>query len=116
LATTARGTASPRLSARLRNWLLAGLTTQADQLPGPHREATERHQHPWWKVMCLTGVDYFPPSATSRARRPRRRGPVTYRDHPARPAGPARRPPDLPPRRRRGSRGLLYRIDPKATN
>jgi hypothetical protein len=59
LATTTRGIASPRLSARFRNWLLAGLTTQADQLPGPYREATERHQHPWWKVMCLTGVDYF---------------------------------------------------------
>jgi hypothetical protein len=43
----------------LRSWLLGGLTTQSDQLPGPHRQATEHHQHPWWKVMCLTGVDYF---------------------------------------------------------
>jgi hypothetical protein len=59
LATTTRGTASPRLSARFRNWLLAGLTTQSDQPPGPHTQPTERHQHPWWKVMCLTGVDYF---------------------------------------------------------
>jgi hypothetical protein len=42
-----------------RSWLLEGLTTQADQPPGPHQQATERHQHPWWKVMCLTGVDYF---------------------------------------------------------
>jgi hypothetical protein len=42
-----------------RGWLLEGLTTQADQPPGPHQQATERHQHPWWKVMCLTGVDYF---------------------------------------------------------
>jgi hypothetical protein len=47
------------LSARLRSWLLEGLSQQAKQLPGPHKQATERHQHPWWKVMCLTGVDYF---------------------------------------------------------
>jgi transposase len=42
LATTTRGTASPRRSARFRSWLLAGLTTQPNQLPGPHREATEQ--------------------------------------------------------------------------
>jgi hypothetical protein len=46
-------------TAGLRSWLLDGLTTQADELPGPHKQATEHHQHPWWKVMCLTGVDYF---------------------------------------------------------
>jgi hypothetical protein len=45
--------------ARLRGWLLEGLSTQTDQPPGPHTRPTERHQHPWWKVMCLTGVDYF---------------------------------------------------------
>ena len=52
-------TASPRLPARLRSWLLAGMTTQSEQLPGPHQQPMPRHQHPWWKVMCLTGVDYF---------------------------------------------------------
>ena len=43
----------------LRSWLLEGLSTQSDQLPGPHTQATERHQLRWWNVMCLTGVDYF---------------------------------------------------------
>jgi hypothetical protein len=46
-------------SSGLRSWFLEGLTTQADELPGPHTQATQHHQHPWWKVMCLTGVDYF---------------------------------------------------------
>ena len=43
----------------LRDWLLEGLATRIDQPPGPHTHPTERHKHPWWKVMCLTGVDYF---------------------------------------------------------
>jgi hypothetical protein len=59
VATTTGDAGSPRLSARFRNWLLEGFTTRTDQLPGPHTQASERHQHPWWKVMCLTGVDYF---------------------------------------------------------
>jgi hypothetical protein len=59
LAATTRDAASPRLSARFRSWLLEGLSDQAKQLSGPHKQATEHPQHAWWKVMCLTGVDYF---------------------------------------------------------
>ena len=58
LATTTRDVARPRPPGRLRGWLLEG-HTKPKQLPGPHKEPTEQHQHAWWKVMCLTGVDYF---------------------------------------------------------
>ncbi len=45
----------------LREWLLADRPEQLQRQPGPHaRERTpEQKQHSWWRVMCLTGVDYF---------------------------------------------------------
>jgi hypothetical protein len=39
-----------------KRWFLAGLEVKGSQ--GPHAEEKEI-THPWWKVMCLTGVDYF---------------------------------------------------------
>ena len=40
-----------------RRWLLDGLT---DRPSGPHSSPTpSREGKPWWRVMCLTGVDYF---------------------------------------------------------
>ncbi|MER7792158.1 amino acid transporter [Streptomyces sp. NPDC097640] len=45
---------------RLRIWMLEGLADMAKQQPGPHAELPAEHPgRPWWKVMCLTGVDYF---------------------------------------------------------
>jgi hypothetical protein len=39
-----------------KRWLLGGLGVKGTQ--GPHTEEKET-AHTWWKVMCLTGVDYF---------------------------------------------------------
>lgn len=44
----------------VRRWLLEGLTERSTQHHGPHTKPTQDHRgHPWWQVMCLTGVDYF---------------------------------------------------------
>jgi hypothetical protein len=40
---------------RFKLWLFKGLR----KTEGPHAEDSHHHQHVWWKVMCLTGVDYF---------------------------------------------------------
>lgn len=39
----------------IRNWLLQGVK----EIEGPHEHEGQHETHPWWKVMCLTGVDYF---------------------------------------------------------
>ncbi len=43
-------------SSRFKLWLFTG-GRETDL--SPERAAAHRHQHPWWQVMCLTGVDYF---------------------------------------------------------
>jgi hypothetical protein len=42
--------------SRFRRWLLAGHIREVE---GPYEKEEPKHQHSWWQVMCLTGVDYF---------------------------------------------------------
>ncbi|WP_060886495.1 APC family permease [Streptomyces caniscabiei] len=47
---------------RLRTWMLQGLSDMGRSrgLTGPHAEPEPPQQgQRWWRVMCLTGVDYF---------------------------------------------------------
>ncbi|MET9344803.1 amino acid transporter [Nonomuraea sp. NPDC003804] len=48
-----------RTESGLRQWLLHGLPRSDPRTTGPHHEESPGHQHAWWQVMCLTGVDYF---------------------------------------------------------
>ncbi|MEW2495082.1 amino acid transporter [Streptomyces nodosus] len=46
-------------SSRLRAWMLQGLSDLGSP-QGPHARPEPPHQgQRWWRVMCLTGVDYF---------------------------------------------------------
>ncbi len=41
------------------SWLSRWLFEGVKEIEGPHEREHQHQQHPWWKVMCLTGVDYF---------------------------------------------------------
>ena len=43
-------------TGRLKRWLLAEIV---EDVPGPEAKEGRSEQHPWWQVVCLTGVDYF---------------------------------------------------------
>jgi hypothetical protein len=46
---------SVRQKQRLKRWFYEG----TPEPEGPHVSTAQAHQSAWWKVMCLTGVDYF---------------------------------------------------------
>ena len=41
--------------SRFARWLF----NDVGEIEGPHEPEGRHHEHAWWKVMCLTGVDYF---------------------------------------------------------
>ena len=41
---------------RFKRWLLA---ERIKQVEGPEMRRAKEREQPWWKVVCLTGVDYF---------------------------------------------------------
>jgi hypothetical protein len=43
------------LKRRFKVWFFSGVK----EMEGPHEKEGQHQQHSWWKVMCLTGVDYF---------------------------------------------------------
>ncbi|MEI5011622.1 amino acid transporter [Streptomyces sp. PmtA] len=56
------GTPLPTRSGRFRAWMLEGLSDMAKHQKGVPAEPATAHEHKgqrWWRVMCLTGVDYF---------------------------------------------------------
>jgi hypothetical protein len=60
VATTTQAPPQTRKRGPLRSWLLSGIEEHPAQHPGPHGAPPSEHpRHAWWKVMCLTGVDYF---------------------------------------------------------
>ncbi|MGV9249163.1 amino acid transporter, partial [Streptomyces sp. NPDC003710] len=49
-------------ASRLRAWMLEGLSDMGSKgsTQGPQAQPEPAHKgQRWWRVMCLTGVDYF---------------------------------------------------------
>src|SRR5829696_3100398 len=47
------------MKKKTRNRFSRWLFNEVTEIEGPHEPEGRHHEHPWWKVMCLTGVDYF---------------------------------------------------------
>ncbi len=47
------------MQKKKQNWLRKWLYQGVKEIEGPHEKEGQHQRHSWWKVMCLTGVDYF---------------------------------------------------------
>lgn len=43
----------------LERWLLRDTRAEQEHAEGPYERDPPERTHPWWRVVCLTGVDYF---------------------------------------------------------
>jgi hypothetical protein len=43
------------IDSKFKRWLMQGVK----EIEAPYEGEGQHQQHSWWKVMCLTGVDYF---------------------------------------------------------
>jgi len=63
VTTTLRGSVAGTDRGRVRGWLMQDMQHHRDvHHPGPYAQPSADGQdkrHAWWRVMCLTGVDYF---------------------------------------------------------
>jgi hypothetical protein len=50
-----KSTVEKRPEGSFKRWFFKGVK----EIEGPHEGKGKHHQHSWWQVMCLTGVDYF---------------------------------------------------------
>lgn len=55
MATTTTTTKEKIKESPFKRWLLKGVRERE----GSHEAEGQHHEQAWWKVMCLTGVDYF---------------------------------------------------------
>ena len=51
--------AAPSFTRACREWLLNEHHTTGKHSGPAAAEKSHGRAHPWWQVMCLTGVDYF---------------------------------------------------------
>ncbi len=56
--TIADERATAKKPGAFRSWFFDGLVDKSGAHQGPHAKTVEK-THSWWRVMCLTGVDYF---------------------------------------------------------
>ena len=47
------------MGSNSQGWFSRWLYEGVSEVEGPHEPEGKHHTHSWWKVMCLTGVDYF---------------------------------------------------------